>query len=245
MHLSTNAIIIPTATASFSNAYSVDFDGVDDTIISESVYTALNAQTKASFSVWVKPISGSPSLRFIFQIGKGSTALNSQCQLYLYEGSRIDFSIDSGSYYGRGDISAITYGSWNHILVTIDLDSTDEFKVYVNGADETTGDNMSTRSAFATATDELYVGETKTGHYNPFKGNIDEFAIWAGTTLTATDATNIYNSGTPTDISSLSPTTWWRMGDNDGGSGVTVTDEGSASVDGTLTNGAAFEADVP
>ena len=245
MHLSTNAIIIPTATASFSNAFSTEFDGVDDTIISESVYTGLNGLTKASFSVWVKPISGGSTLRMVFHIGKGSTLQTSQCQLFLYEGNRIDFSIDSTSYFGRGNISAITYGSWNHILVTIDLDSTDEFKIYVNGADETTIDNMGSRSAFATATDEIYVGESKTGYLNPFDGNIDEFAIFPNTVLSASNVTTIYNSGTPNDISSFSPSIWWRMGDNDGGSGVTITDQGSASVDGTLTNGASFVSDVP
>ena len=37
---------------------------------------------------------------------------------------------------------------------------------------------------------------------------------------------------------------YWRMGDNDGGSGTTVTDL-VGSLDGTLTNGASFTADTP
>ena len=35
------------------------------------------------------------------------------------------------------------------------------------------------------------------------------------------------------------------MGDNDGGSGTTVTDQGSGGNNGTLTNDAVFEEDVP
>lgn len=230
----------------YTNLYSAEYDGVDDYIATNSTYSALDGQTKASFSVWVKPISGAPALKFIFQIGKGSTALYSQCNFYLYEGVRIDFSVDSGSYYGRGNISAITYGSWNHILVTIDFAANPEFKIYVNGADETVGDNMTSRTAFATATDELYIGESKTGQYNPFKGNIDEFAIWAGTTLTSGDAVTLYNSGTPTDLSTFStpPSNWWRMGDNNGGTGTVLSDAiGSASA--TLINGTTYTTDVP
>jgi len=193
----------------------------------------------------VKPISGGSTLRMVFHIGKSSTLQTSQCQLFLYEGNRIDFSVDSTSYYGRGNISSITYGSWNHIAMTVDFAGSTTFKMYVNGADVTTGHNMSTRSAFATATDEIYVGESKTGYLNPFDGNIDEFAIFPNTVLSASNVTTIYNSGTPNDISSFSPSIWWRMGDNDSGSGVTITDQGSASVDGTLTNGASFVSDVP
>ena len=33
---------------------------------------------------------------------------------------------------------------------------------------------------------------------------------------------------------------WWRMGDNDGGTGTTITDQGSGGNNGTLTNGPTF-----
>ena len=247
MHLSTNAIIIPTATASFSNAYSTEFDGVDDTIISESVYTALNGLAKASFSVWIKPTSvGSLKLKQTFQIGRGSTGNNCQCNLWVFESNRIEFTVNSSASYVRGNIASITYGSWNHILVTVDLSlSSSQGTIYVNGADVTQSQSMGGVSTFPTATDEIYVGESKTGQYNPFLGKIDEFAIFPNTVLTSGNVTTIYNSGTPNDISSFSPSIWWRMGDNDGGSGVTITDQGSASIDGTLTNGASFASDVP
>ena len=37
------------------NKYSFDFDGVDDNIQSSTSYSELDSQTKASFSMWVKP----------------------------------------------------------------------------------------------------------------------------------------------------------------------------------------------
>ena len=41
------------------------------------------------------------------------------------------------------------------------------------------------------------------------------------------------------------PTTYYRMGDNNGGTGTTVTDEGSGGNNATLENGPTFETDVP
>ena len=61
----------------------------------------------------------------------------------------------------------------------------------------------------------------------------------------SSNISSIYNSGVPNDISSLSPLHWWRMGDNNSGTGTTITDQGSGSNDGTLTNGPTFSSDVP
>ncbi len=230
----------------FVNAKSIDFDGSDDHLKGGSTFTTLDGATQASFSLWVKPVTGGSTLRYLFQIGRGSTGHNSQCQLFLYAGNRIDFSIYTSSYFGRGDISAMTYDAWNHILIVIDLPSATEFKIYVNGSDATTGDNMSTRSSFPSATDELYVAETETGNYNPLLGHIDEFAIWEGTVLSAANAATIYNSGVPTDLSTFStpPDHWWRMGDGD--TYPTITDQ-IGSYDLTMTNQASgdIEDDVP
>ena len=76
-----------------------------------------------------------------------------------------------------------------------------------------------------------------------FPGKIDEVAVWDSDQTS--NVSTIYNSGTPADLSSLSPKSWWRMGDNDGGTGTTITDQGSDGNDGTLTNGPTFSTDVP
>ena len=78
-------------------------------------------------------------------------------------------------------------------------------------------------------------------------GNIDEVSVY-NSELSASDVASIYNgngAGKPGDVTSLNPVGWWRMGDNDSGTGTTVTDQGSGDNDGTLTNDAAFEEDVP
>jgi len=72
----------------------------------------------------------------------------------------------------------------------------------------------------------------------------DEYALF-NSALTTEQLTTIYNGGTPTDLTSLNPVGWWRMGDNDGGTGTTITDQGSGGNDATLTNGPTFSTDVP
>ena len=76
------------------------------------------------------------------------------------------------------------------------------------------------------------------------EGKVDEAAYW-NRGLSASDITAIYNSGVPTDLSSYSPVGWWRCGDNDGGTGTTVTDQGSGGNDMSVNNGATFSTSVP
>ena len=53
------------------------------------------------------------------------------------------------------------------------------------------------------------------------------------------------NNGTPANITSLNPPGRWRMGDNDSGTGTTITDQGSGGNNETLTNGPTFSTTIP
>ena len=236
--------------AAFTNQYSAEFDGVDDYIATDAIYSPLDGGTKASFSVWVKPVSGAPKLEYLFHNPRNATANQGQFGLILYESNRIELYVQAyNAQKVLGDITYITYGSWNHILVTVDLalSAGNEGKVYINGVDRTTSSAMGTLANFYGATDKLYIGEEATGGYNPYDGKIDELAIWAGTTLTPSDVSSIYNSGTPTDLSAFGtpPTNWWRMGDNNGGPPSTVLTDAIGSANATLINGTAYTTDVP
>ena len=67
--------------------------------------------------------------------------------------------------------------------------------------------------------------------------------------LSATDASNIYNSGYPIDLGTnglnLSPVGWWRMGDNDGGTGTTITDQVGGGNDVSFVNTPTFSSTIP
>jgi hypothetical protein len=148
----------------------------------------------------------------------------------------------SDGFYVYGGGAAIGGGTvannqWYHGLV---VRSSGTVTIYLNGSSVA---SVSNTGQFNSSTSSSKIGDDNSN--NPaFPGLIDEVAVWSSA-LSSSDITSIYNSGTPNDISSLSPVGWWRMGDNDGGTGATITDQGSGGNDGTLTNGPTFSTNVP
>ena len=140
---------------------------------------------------------------------------------------------------GQGGYSAslasagsTTTGAWHHVAITR---SGSSMVMYLNGSSIQTGTDSTAYTSTA-----FNVGFST----YPFNGFMDEVALW-DSALSASNVTAIYNSGTPDNISSLSPVNWWRMGENDSGSGTNVTDQGSAGNNMTLNNGAGFSTTTP
>jgi hypothetical protein len=143
--------------------------------------------------------------------------------------------------------TTLSLNTWYHIAAT--CTNTGAAKVYLNGVLEASG-NVAYNSVASGNT--FTVARGGVSEYSAAK--IDEAAIWdsvlsdggVSTGQTAGgDIATLYNSGVPGDISSLSPVGWWRMGDDDSGTGTTITDQGSGGNDGTLTNGPTYSTDVP
>ncbi|MGI9555533.1 MAG: hypothetical protein ACR2M9_01615, partial [Cyanophyceae cyanobacterium] len=89
------------------------------------------------------------------------------------------------------------------------------FKIYIDGVLQTT--NNSHQNYGYTGgidADNFRVGRFVSGNYMR-DCRVDELAIW-GSDQSA-NVSDIYNSGTPFDLSTLTtgPTHWWRMGDGD------------------------------
>ena len=57
-----------------------------------------------------------------------------------------------------------------------------------------------------------YIGNNYPSNSQYFAGNIDEVAGWNSDK--SASVSTIYNSGTPNDLTSLSPVAWYRMGDS-------------------------------
>lgn len=217
------------ASSGFSNTYSVDLDGSNDYMDAGNI-SALNSVANASFSFWYKT-SGTGIVTLIGDASKGLSA-------YQYnDGNMYIHSFVGGSSHS---ISKPTSGVWHHIACTFEASAS---KAYLDGSLVSTVDHGDTTAS--TCGNDFSIGRL-TGYSNQISGQklVDEVALFTST-LSASDVTAIYNSGVPADLSSLSPVGWWRMGDNDGGTGTTITDQGSGSNDGTLTNGPTFSSDVP
>ena len=148
--------------------------------------------------------------------------------------------------------ATINTSDWFHIVATYDgSKSISGLKVYVNADASSLSDvSVGTYAGMPLSTGNLDIGRFANGH-SFFNGLVDEVAVFSKE-LTASDVTNIYNTGFPNDIGTnglnLDPLAWWRMGDNDSGSGTTVTDQGSGGNNGSLNNIASpngFVTDVP
>lgn len=222
--------------SSFLNEYSFTFDGSTDFIQSStSPYSQLDGQTKATFSLWVKPQLNQYGI--LFHVPRNTTSAQGQVLCFLDTSYRVRWSMDTTSYYGNSLTNVITLNAWNHILICIDLTQSanqDRSRVFINGVNETAVSNLGTRTQFSTSTGSLLIGEETRGYLTPFLGNMDEFAIWSGTDL-RNDVATIYNGGVPNNLNDnglTAPTTWYRMGDaaTHNGREWELTDQGSAGI---------------
>ena len=116
-------ITLPSSsTPPFSNVNSFSFDGIDEIFQGSSIYSELNGGTKLTVSVWVKPISGAPILEYLISNPRNATANEHQFALTLYENNNVQLDVQGhNSQYVLGDINAVTYGQWNHILACVDV----------------------------------------------------------------------------------------------------------------------------
>ena len=217
---------------SFSNTYSLSLDGTNDYVDISGASSSLNGLSAFSVSLWYNTSVSNGGLI------AGGASTNNSFWLSRYSSSLLYFNVRNGTatYISASVTNADNV--WHHIVGVANGANS---KLYLNGSVAGSGTLPSLSS---TGANNLAIGYIPplSGVY--CSGLIDEVAIF-NSALSASDITAIYNSGVPDDLTSYSPVGWWRMGDNDGGTGTTITDQGSGGNDGTLTNGPTFSTDVP
>jgi len=233
----------PPATG-FSNTYSMDFDGSDDYVLCYTGSDLNFIHTAATLAYWCRYDSTPTGLTSL-----GLNATGKKFRMGVYGSSYTWADCGSGSSYGSIAGGAIAGGEWHHYALVANGST---LKTFVDGQE--CSSNSYTPSSSNNPTNDFMIGASNSGSStmsDPIDGQIDEVAIWSAA-LSSDALTQIYNSGVPTDLSqdvgnyssSSSLYSWWRMGDNDGGSGSTVTDMGSGSNNGTV-NGATFSSNLP
>ena len=189
--------------ASYSNSLSCSFDGSTDYLECDSVQSFSGA---FSLSLWFRPTGGN-YMTMVF----GTGVNDEYVQLYGPSVGAGRFAIVRNIGTITSSSGIYTYEDWNHFMLV--RDSSNDVEAWVNGSSIGTSSVSGTRrigqfGMFGTATD-------------PFGGEMDEIALW-GSDQSANVST-IYNSGAPTDLSGLSPLSWWRMGDtNPASAGTSV-----------------------
>ena len=226
---------------------SFNFDGVDDYVDCGNP-TSLQITGALSISAWVKftgnvaPIvskyeSGSAARPKSFGLEGDRSGSNNSPKFFIYNSGTI--------YETPTSVKVVDDGNWHHLLAVFNPST--YLRLYIDGNLE----QENTTSIPATIDNDaadFVIGAIKSVG-NPvtfFSGNIDEVAVW-NSDQSANVAT-IYNSGTPANISSLSPISHWRMGeDATFSTNWSLPDNGSASNTGTSANMtiADLEGDAP
>ena len=231
-----------------SNLFSVDFDGIND----HMAVTPSSTIQLYGLSVWFNcdhvidkdtvrgVVLGPSGVNWFLGFGGNFTSLlNNEI-----------ISINTGARYGYGSSSASIAKGWHNVVAAWSTSSAtnggnDGYDIWLDGVKvgNEANTNFGAATLFSLPTSTIAFGRRADGNY-PFAGKLDEIAVFSSL-LSASNIATIYNSGVPGDLTDLSPAGWWRMGDNDGGSGTTITDQGSGSNNGTLTNGPTFSSSVP
>lgn len=138
------------------------------------------------------------------------------------------FYIDSSFSTFRSAITTVdvVLNKWFHIALSDDGVNT---KAYINGVPEAT---------MTSVVDTVIntIGSYSTGGFS-VDGMMSNVAYWQDTNLSDAQILSIYNNGTPNDISSLSPTSWYKLNAQDtfDGTDWTIKDY-AGSNDGTSIN---------
>tara|TARA_R110000824_G_scaffold233442_2_gene421744 strand:+ start:97 stop:948 length:852 start_codon:yes stop_codon:yes gene_type:complete len=246
----------------FSNTYSLKQTtspyGGYVSIANPSTYHFESGGTDQAFSIslWLKPTYGNT----FWSITKGATGGGADREFcFGLWGSGVVIWTLSGNpghsqylqqYDGVDRRTTLADGNWHHMAATYDGSAgSSGLTWYLDGTAYTGGRSASGYSSLNNSGLPVRIGGWD-GNSNTFLGYMDEVSIW-NKELSGTDVTNIYNSGTPTDLSEHASVanllSWWRMGDNNGGTGTTVTDvqgNGNGTLNGFQT-GDGFNASAP
>ena len=128
--------------------------------------------------------------------------------------------------------TTLSLDTWYHIAFTR---SGNDNVLYINGSSDI---SVTSSGSVGTSTDESVIGTYVPQPTNyPFAGNIDEVSLY-DYALTSGNITTIYNSGTPTDLSTLStpPVAWWKIGEEATFSTNWTVPDQIGSIDGTSAN---------
>tara|TARA_A100000172_G_scaffold72265_1_gene53330 strand:- start:174 stop:1055 length:882 start_codon:yes stop_codon:yes gene_type:complete len=229
----------------FTNAFSLNFDGSDDEL-----------DTNATLSELGLPVTtvsgGSFSVSFWYNATNHvnyAPVIWSSTNYNLNDGFGISQQLNFPKLrfwvgrYAHNSVESIDLNTsqWYHIAAVFTGGSTYSLQTYVNGVPGSTTTGTTSYNINSSST-SLHIGSSGGAHVvsYPFDGKLDEVAIF-NKVLTNDEIVSIYNGGVPNDITSLNPISWYRFEE---GSGTTAIDLGSGGNNGTIS-GATYETNVP
>ena len=234
-------IVLTVSNPSFANTKSVQFNNQDWLGANAGILQNVlgrNGNGSGSGDAWTisfyfKAGTSTNNNQTIFYFGSGDTTNGNHIRLTYQGGTTnnklINFRYGSSFNYlsFSTPVNSITPNTWHHVMVTYDGGTTgsssgsistyySRFDIFLDGVSQTTTNtNSNFGNTSALNGQNLRVGRYSSGNYLRNNTKIDELAVWDSDE--SANISNIYNGGTPTDLSLLStePKHWWRMGDGD------------------------------
>ena len=212
----------PPSGSSFSNTWSADFAEGDEYF---TMASTLDPGEDCTFSAWLYPTDLSSGSCIIGHSGTVS-------YFYIWSTRQVGLGGTGQTTYGTFTNTLVTLDDWNHVVFTKGGTDGRDIVGYINGSETesmTWGIYTNPYPPFN------QIGKYSSSTTNNWNGNMDEIAVWNGTTLSAAQVTSVWNGGAPGDLDAItglaSPTHWWRMGENNSpsaGVGISaVTDMGT------------------
>ena len=237
----------------FANSYSLLFDGTDDYIDLRDGSTfpaALPlANTARTISAWIRPADvTSTGFRQIMCYGAHG---NHQAFYFLQFDDKIRLS--SYTQFVATSSSCLSVNTWHHVVVTYDGGSAGTATLYENADSVGTGTVNGSGELNTAGSGGVVlpsIGRNGQSGAEIFDGHIDDVAVW-DVALDADAITAIYNSGTPTDLTSDDGNYdnsgdligYWKF--NEGGGTSAGEETGTTNIyDGTIS-GATYSTEVP
>jgi len=220
--------ILNVLSPSFSNVYSFDFDGVDESLQLDATFDVTGGLT---LSCWVKYDASNNSLTYWITNG-GISGVGNILTTRFSGNSWYNLVNGSPVYTG---VTSLGDNNWHHIAQTINY-STGDVKYYKDGVQSS---NTYTFGSGQSSAIIRNIGAQNNSGTSGYNGLVDEFAVFES----IVNISDLYNSGgVPADLTSLNPALWLRMGEkatfsNPGGTGIwTLTDQGSGGNNATSNN---------
>jgi len=234
----------------FINAFSTNFTaiGLVNPYVDLGNVLAFEYTDAFTVSAWIKPDVSDGTYGSILNRWDGATGYTIYYSSFGNISVEMFFDLNSSDGIAVTSNDSITYGVWQHIVVTYDGSGTaDGIGISIDNVASSISVGLDTLTDSIVAIADAIIGSDSAYAFGT-AGRIDEFSIWDGA-LNASDITKLYNGGVPNGLNDLSLSAnillWLRMGDGD--TYPTIIDHGPNGYDGTMyvMSSANFVADVP
>ena len=234
-------IVLTVSTPPFSNTKSVQFQQNDwlggNAALIQSLERSSNGSGSAdawSISFYFKAGTSNNQEQTILYYGSNDVVNGNHIRVYWNGDNAVRqkiifrYGTDNNNLVLATPVGSVSSSDgWQHFLITYDGGTTgassgnisnyySRFSIYIDGVAQTTTNTNSNFGITSGLTGQNFrVGRYNTGSYMRNSCKIDELAIWNSDQ--SANVSDIYNSKTPFDLSTLTtpPEHWWRMGDGD------------------------------